>query len=1148
MKKNLLSHHFPLGKWGRILFVINFTLGVLLCGATQVRANDAPLQQKKITAQYRSATIVSVLEDLKVKTGYTFVYKEGEIDKKTKVTATFNNTTLEEVLEKLLGARGYKYSVEGRVIAITGRSIVQPKKSRETITVTGRVTDDSGDPLPGVSVVINQTTRGVATDQNGRYEILVKSDDVLKFSFIGFKDQTIPIEGQSKLNVALKSAAQNIDEVTVVAFGEQKKESVVGAITTINPGALKTSNSDLTASFVGRIPGMIGYLKGGMPAALTEGEMNTVFNIRGVTSFGNNSNTTPLILLDGVEVSVLELSRIDPEDIATFSVMKDASATAMYGARGANGVILVNSKKGEEGSVYTTARYEMVASKPTQEIDVVDPVTYMKAYNEALLARDPLSQPKYTAERINNTNTGRYPSWVYPATDWYKQLFKDVAINHRAGLSVRGGSKIIQYYASLGLDMNEGMLKTDQLNQFDVNIRNNVTTLRVNLNIDMTPSSKLVINSSSSLDDYHGPLTSVQGAYGMAFNASPVNYAPVYPADQGSNWPHIHFGYENKNSKNPYADIQSGYQETTRFATSNKLEYIQNLGMLLKGLELRANVSYYKQSYEKLPFTVQPYKYRLVDYNQQTGQHTLELLEEGKTDLKMNANDKVIYGSTQLGGEFQVLYNGLWGDHNLTYTGLLNIQQQASSAAGDLFSAIKHRNMGTSMRLSYGFKERYYLEGSFGYNGSERFAKDNRFGFFPAIGGAWIISKESFMKNSSKWLSYLKMRLSYGKVGNDGIGTGSGYGSTGRYLYLENVTQNQRGNYKIQSYANPNIEWEIAEQANLGLEFAMFNGLMDCTVDVYQETRHNILSQRVVVPASMGLGLYPYANIGKGRSRGIDFSGKLQHSFSNDFYFILNGTFTYSKATYLELEEGADKPEWQKRVGHDVSQQIGYIAEGLFQSQEEIDRSPKQSGDVMPGDIKYRDVNGDGKISVDDAVYIGYPTSPRFVYGFSAFVYWKKWELNCSFQGSGQRSLFMNPVELSPFVSTTGSDHALLTEIWNDHWTPENMKSRPFWPRLSTNNIVTHNMEEGGYGQETARYSTYFMRPVKFLRCQQIMLAYSFPTKVVRRLGMQRIKPYVSVDNPFIISSFKLWDVELGSSGFNYPIQRTFSLGINISF
>lgn len=338
MEKNYLSHHFPTGKWQKQLFVTNLIIGLLLCVTARLYANDEPLQWQKLTVKYQSASILSILEDLKAKTGCTFVYKKNDIPEDTKVTATFRGATLDEILKKILIPKGFEYSIQGRMVAIKRKAGAQQRKPRETITLTGRVTDDTGDPLPGVSVVINQTTRGVATDQHGRYEIMVKSDDVLKFSFIGFKDQTIPVEGKSTLNVALKSSAQNIDEVTVVAYGEQKKESIVGAITTINPGALKTSNSDLTASFVGRIPGMIGYLKGGMPGALTEADMQTAFNIRGVTSFGNNSNTTPLILLDGVEVSVLELSRIDPEDIETFSVMKDASATAMYGARGANGV------------------------------------------------------------------------------------------------------------------------------------------------------------------------------------------------------------------------------------------------------------------------------------------------------------------------------------------------------------------------------------------------------------------------------------------------------------------------------------------------------------------------------------------------------------------------------------------------------------------------------------------------------------------------------------------------------------------------------------------------------------------------------------------------------------------------------------------
>lgn len=375
-------------KWGRIMLV-NLIL-VLLSGVSLYAQNESSRQQR-ITAKYQNKTILEVLEDLKAKTGYTFVHKQNDISSEVKITETFTNATLDDVLKKVLTAHGYDYSIESKVIVIKKKPKAQESLTRDIITVKGRVVDEKGNPMPGVSVVINQTTRGVATDHRGNYDILVRTDDVLKFSFIGYKDATIPVEGKSTINLALEPTEETLEEVTVVAYGEQKRESVTGSITTVRPSSLKSSNSDLTASFVGRIPGMIGYLKGGKPGALTEAELNTQFSIRGITSFGNNANTAPLILMDGVEVSVLDLSRIDPEDIDSFSVLKDASATAMYGARGANGVILVSTKKGVEGSVYTAFRYEAIASMPTRKIDVVDPITYMKAYNEALQTRDPLA-------------------------------------------------------------------------------------------------------------------------------------------------------------------------------------------------------------------------------------------------------------------------------------------------------------------------------------------------------------------------------------------------------------------------------------------------------------------------------------------------------------------------------------------------------------------------------------------------------------------------------------------------------------------------------------------------------------------------------------------------------------------------------------
>ena len=404
-----------------------------------------------------------------------------------------------------------------------------------------------------------------------------------------------------------------------------------------------------------------------------------------------------------------------------------------------------------------------------------------------------------------------------------------------------------------------------------------------------------------------------------------------------------------------------------------------------------------------------------------------------------------------------------------------------------------------------------------------------------------------FQEHTANWLSFLKFRLSWGQVGNDGVV------SKPRFTHLpligyENIRdpRPEKGDMQrpvVVSYPNKKIKWEIAEQVNLGVELKMFNGLFEATADIYQEIRHNILDHRTTLPSTMGLENYQLANVGKARSRGIDLSGKIQHAFNKDFWVILNGTFTYSKAIYKEVEEAIDKPEWQRKKGQEISQSIGYIAEGLFRDEAEIRNSPFQGGDLKPGDIRYRDLNNDGIIDVNDA-YIGFPTTPRVIYGFSGNVNYKNFELAFAFQGSGKRGFFVDPAAINPFVN----DRAMLKAIYDDHWSENNMKERPFWPRLSTQNISIHNPQEGNTGDVERRMSTYFMRECSFLRCTSIELAYNMPRNLLKKWRLQTIKFYARVNNPFLISNFKIWDVELGGSGFNYPIQRTFSLGLNVSF
>lgn len=1149
MQKNHIGGIHIAKKIALCIFLVSATLSAVPKSTFGATSSVFQVIQKKVTISMKNATLEAILTEINRQTGLDYGFQSnGSVDKNRRFTLEVTDVTVEEALNTLLKDSPYDYVLEKNRIVI----VIREKKPVQLIAVTGRVVDEKGNPIPGATVLIQGTTQGVATDADGRYTINTRSEDALRISFIGYKTEVVPLKGKTKLNVRLNPTAENIEEVTVVAFGEQKKESVVSAITTVDARTLKSSSSDLTSQFAGKIAGIVGWQTGGIPGALTEEEMNTKFYIRGITSFQSKANIDPLILIDGVESSKLDLSRMTPEDIETFSVMKDASATAMYGARGANGVILITTKKGQEGSVYTSVRYEAVLSMPTREIEVVDPINYMKMYNQALLARNPDATPQYSVERIERTGSPSYPSWVYPANDWYDIMFHDYSINHRAGLNIRGGSRLVQYYTSVNYVRDEGMLKTDRLNQFKCNIENSTFSFRTNLNIDLSAGIRLNINTSANLDKYRGPYADVSQAYYLAFNASPVDFAPTYPADESSNWPHLRFGAVDQNTTNPYLILHQGYKDRRRYSAVARAEYIHNLSTLLKGLELRASVSMNQTGYYANAYKTVPYMYALKDYDFETGVHQLNALNSSEASRTLTKDTDGQHTnssqSTQMSYEVRGLHVAAWGEHQTSLTVVFNAQETTYSQTASVLDGIPNRNMGVSMRGTYGWRDKYFAEASFGYNGSERFAKDHQFGFFPVLGAAWIASKERFLADhTAHWLSFLKFRFSWGKVGNDGVI------KTPRFTHLPLLDNdsaldpapsgNNISRPYVASYPNEKLTWEIAEQSNIGIETKFFGGIVELNADIYQEIRHNILDYRYTMPSTTGLEKPQIGNVGKARSRGIDLSGKIQHAFTPDLWMILNGTFTYSKATYREIEEATSKPEWQRREGHELSQQIGYIAEGLFRDQAEINNSPTQGGDIMPGDIRYRDINEDGVIDVNDATYIGFPTTPRVIYGFSGFFNFKNIEFSFAFQGSGKRAFFMNPQNISPFVD----NRAMLKAIYDDHWSADNMKEHPFWPRLSTQSITAHNPQEAWTGSEERR-STYFMRECSFLRCTSIELAYNLPREFLQRLRMQTVKFYARVNNPFLITNFKVWDVELGDNGFNYPIQRTWSIGLNLSF
>ena len=506
-------------------FSVFFILAFLLISFSPTYLVAQNTKDKEIVLEVKNERLSQVFKRLERMTNYKIMFITEDLEQYD-VNGKIRAKDIHDAMNQIIGNKNLEYVIDKQFITV---SLKDPEKAntpeQEPIKVQGKVVDENGVPIPGVNIKIHGKKTGTMTDLDGRYTIKVSPDDVLNFSFVGYKPEQIPVKGKTTLNVNLTPSSMNLDEVTVVAFGSQKKESVVSAITTIRPTELKSSNSDLTSSFAGKIPGMIAWQTGGLPGALTEEELNTKFYVRGITSFQSSANSDPLILIDGVESSKLELSRLAVEDIESFSVLKDASATAMYGARGANGVILVTTKKGEEGSAYTTARYEMVVGQPTQEIDIVDPITYMKMYNQAIMGRSNAGVPKYSVEHINRTASGKYPSWLYPTNDWYDILFKDRSVNHHAGLTIRGGSRVIQYYASVNYNRDQGMLKSDRLNDFDCNITNNQVSFRTNLNINLASGIRLVINSSTNIDKYHGPVSDQSAAYSYAFNRLPSRYS-----------------------------------------------------------------------------------------------------------------------------------------------------------------------------------------------------------------------------------------------------------------------------------------------------------------------------------------------------------------------------------------------------------------------------------------------------------------------------------------------------------------------------------------------------------------------------------------------------------------------------------------------
>lgn len=1099
-------------------------------------------QNEKVTVNIHNATFSEVLFLIEQQTDYVFFYKSEDVDNTRQFTLNVKNKTVDETLELLVKNTSLTYKISDKYIFVNkkhvennrGENVAQQTKK----TVKGRVVDEKENPLPGTTITIVGTTKGVITDQDGVYAIDVTPTDKLVFSFIGMQDQIIPVGDKKVIDVVMKEKAELLEEVQVVAFGKQKKESVISSIATVRPAELKIPVTNLTTTLAGRIAGVISYQRSGEP-----GRDDADFFIRGVTSFGYTAK--PLILLDGLEVSSSDLARMQPDDIASFSIMKDATATSLYGARGANGVILVTTKEGREGKAKASFRYESSISSPTRNIELADPITYMKLGNEAVLTRDPLGITPYSKEKIENTEKGLFPL-KYPAVDWYSILFKDYTVNNRFNLNVSGGGKTARYYLAATYNGDNGILNVDKRNNFNNNIRLNRYLLRSNININITPTTEVAVRLYGTFDDLSGPLDGGADLYNKVMRTNPVFFHPYYqPDEKHLNTQHILFGnYQNGGYLNPYADMLRGYRESTSSKMIAQFETHQNLDFLLRGLNVRGLFTTTRDAAFTVNRYYNPFYYVLTGFDKKTGKYSLKNINpmEGTEHLNYNESGKNVAASTYM--EFAANYNDTFVEkHNVSAMTVYYLRNYLEGNAGTLQKSLPYRNTGISGRATYAYDNRYFLEANFGYNGSERFSLAHRFGFFPSVGLGWIVSNEAFWSEGmKKIIPMFKIKATHGLVGNDAIG-----GPDDRFFYLSQVDMSsgsrgflfgsEFGNWRpgiaISRYENPEITWEISQKTNVGLEIDLLS-MFNINIDLYREYRKNILTNRSYIPSTMGLHAASRANIGEAKGRGIDFSVDFNKSFTPDFWMTGRLNFTYATNEYTVVDEPdyLETP-WLSSVGQKIGQQWGYVAERLFVDDKEVKNSPFQSADAMGGDIKYKDINNDFVVDGYDRVPIGYPAYPEIIYGFGLSTGFKNIDFSFFFQGLANESFWIDQGNTAPFIG----QQQLLKAYADDHWSEFNRDLYALWPRLS--HIVNNN---------NMATSTWFMRDGSFLRLKSVELGYSIPKGWSRALLMDNLRLYFSGINLLTLSKFKLWDPEMAGNGLGYPVQKVFNFGLQISF
>lgn len=1108
-------------------------------------------QFKTLSVSMSNSTLREVLKTIEKSSQFVFFYLDDAVNLERKVSIDSKNKNIEEILSELFEGTSCTYRISDRQIFISGKAPASTEQQQNKRKISGRVTDIKGEPLIGVNVTVDGDANGSITNMDGLYEIFVtKKSVVLKFTYIGFKTSEIRTNASTNIyDVTLEEQVNELEETVIVGYGTQRKISNIGAQSSMKMEDIKTPSASLTTTLAGRLAGVVAVQRTGEP-----GKDAADIWIRGISTPNTSS---PLVLVDGVERS---FNDIDPEDIESLTTLKDASATAVYGVRGANGVILIKTKPGKVGKPTVSADYYESFTRFTKMVDLADGITYMNAANEAM--RNDGIATKYTEDQIRNTIAGKDP-YLYPNVDWLKEIFNDWGHNRRVNVNVRGGSEKVAYYASVSYFNETGMTVTDKnIDTYDSKMKYSRYNFTTNLNIDVTPTTKVEIGAQGYLGEGNYPAISSADLYNAAMSISPVEYPKMFFVNGEAFVPGTS---TNNNFNNPYSQAtRRGYDNLTKNQIYSNLRVTQDLDMLTKGLKLTAMYAFdvYNEIHVHQDRAEATYNFldTSVPYDM-NGQPILQRIYEGSNVLSYKQETS---GNKKTYLEASLNYDRTFNDdHRVSALFLFNQQSKLLYPKGTLEDAIPYRMMGIAGRATYSWKDRYFAEFNIGYNGAENFSPKHRFGTFPAFGVGWVVSNEKFWQPLSKAVSFLKIRYTDGKVGNSEV-------SDRRFMYLDQMKENGDYGYKFgpngtkwSGYETVNMAvdliWEESRKQDLGIDLKLFNDDLSIVFDLFKERRENILLKREhSIPSFLGYNTSaPYGNIGIIENKGFDGTIEYNKRINKDWVIALRGNVTFNKDKWIQGELPEQKYEWMNQYGHNINGVKGYVAEGLF-TQTEIDDmarweslsdankaiTPKpfasQFGTVKAGDIKYKDLNNDGQIDAYDQTYISRGDVPTTVYGFGFTVGWKDLSVGMMFQGVAGAERVLNGSSVNPFNGGGGSGN-LYSNI-GDRWTEENPDQNAFYPRLSYGSETTSNINN-------FQKSTWWVRNMNFLRLKTLQISYNLPKPWVNKVHLKNAAVYVMGTNLFTLSRFKLWDPELNTdNGASYPNTTSYSVGINFTF